>query len=74
MRCTICRYGETAPGEVTVVLEREGTVLVLRNVPADVCGQCGEYFLDEKAAARVLVLGKEAVQRRIEVEIARYAA
>ncbi|MBF0284460.1 MAG: type II toxin-antitoxin system MqsA family antitoxin [Magnetococcales bacterium] len=74
MKCAICRHGETVPGFVTVTLERAGTVVVVREAPAEVCGQCGEYFLDEKTTARVLGLASEAVERRAEVEIVRYAA
>jgi hypothetical protein len=34
MKCVICKQGETRPGAATVTLEREGTVLVVRSVPA----------------------------------------
>ncbi|MBF0462568.1 MAG: type II toxin-antitoxin system MqsA family antitoxin [Magnetococcales bacterium] len=74
MHCAICRHGETLAGETTVTLERARTIVVIREVPADVCEQCGEYYLDEKATARVFALAEEAVQRHAEVEILRYAA
>lgn len=74
MKCAFCRHGETAPGQVTVTLERTGTVVVVRDVPAEVCSQCGEYFLDQTATARVLGLAGDAARRRAEMEIVRYAA
>ena len=37
MKCVICRYGETAPGKVTVSLEHDGATVVIKEVPARVC-------------------------------------
>lgn len=51
MRCVICRQGETRPGTATLVLERDGLTLVLKNVPAEVCENCGEEYVDEAATA-----------------------
>lgn len=74
MKCMICKHGETAPGRVTVTLERAGTVVVIKDVPAEVCQECGEYYLDEATSARVLAMGEEAVRHKAEVEVVRYAA
>lgn len=43
MKCTICKTGKTHPGFATVTLQREQTVVILREVPADICEDCGEY-------------------------------
>mgnify|MGYP001580144747 FL=1 len=74
MKCVICRHGETALGLVTVTLQREGTVVIMRDVPANVCRNCGEYYLDEAVAAKVYSEADAAAARRAEVEILRYAA
>jgi YgiT-type zinc finger domain-containing protein len=37
MNCAICRNGEMRPGKATVTLERDGTTLIVRGVPAEVC-------------------------------------
>lgn len=74
MKCVICKHGETQPGKVTVTFHRNDTVVVIKEVPADVCQQCGEYYLDEATTARVLAMAEEAVKHHAEVEILRYAA
>ncbi len=74
MRCVICKAGDTAPGTVTVTLQRGDTVVIVRDVPAEVCRNCGEYYLDEAVASKVYRQGEAAVQRHAEVEILRYAA
>lgn len=42
MKCVICKRGETRQGKTTVTLERDGTTLVVKGVPASVCANCGE--------------------------------
>ena len=74
MKCVICKHGETAPGQVTVTLQRKGTVVIVRDVPANVCRNCGEYYLDEPVAAKVYAEADAAAARRTEGEILRYAA
>ena len=72
MKCVICRQGETQPGTITVTLEREGATLVFKSVPAEVCQNCGEEYVDEAIAARLLTLGDEAVRQGVQVDIREY--
>ena len=74
MKCVICKTGQTHPGTATVTLQRDNTVAIIRDVPADVCEDCGEYYLSEPVARRVYADSDKTVQRHVEVEIQRYAA
>ncbi len=74
MKCVICKTGEIKPGRATVILQRGETTVVIKEVPADVCDNCGEYFLSEEMSARVLVIADEAVRKGTEVEVLRWAA
>ena len=74
MKCVICKQGQTAPGFVTVTLERADTVLIITDVPAEVCPQGGEYYLDDATTQRIMALGEDAVRHRAEVEVLRYMA
>ena len=74
MKCAICRQGDTGLGHATVVLERGPSVVIVRDVPAQVCVNCGEYYLDEPVSAKVLAQAEDAANRRAEIEIIRYAA
>lgn len=47
MKCVICKTGETAPGKVTVTLQRDEATVLIKDVPAEVCDNCGEYYLTE---------------------------
>ncbi|MDP2432066.1 MAG: type II toxin-antitoxin system MqsA family antitoxin [Pseudomonadota bacterium] len=74
MKCSICKTGETHPGKTTVTLQRDESVLVIRDVPAEICEDCGEYYLDEVTARRVYADAEQGFIRHVEVEIQRYAA
>jgi YgiT-type zinc finger domain-containing protein len=74
MTCLFCRQGQTHPGRVTVVLQRGETVVIFKEVPADVCENCGEYYLSDSIAGELLERAEKAIQNGAEVEILRFAA
>jgi YgiT-type zinc finger domain-containing protein len=74
MSCVICRNGRTHNGHVTVTVQRGETTVILKRVPADVCDNCGEYYLSSEVAAQVLERAESAVKSGAEVEILRFAA
>jgi len=74
MKCMICKTGETRAGTATVTLQRAETTVLVKGTPADVCQNCGEYYLDEAVARKLYAQADEAARRHAEVEIIRYAA
>jgi YgiT-type zinc finger domain-containing protein len=74
MHCVICKQGETHPGAATVTLERDCATVVIKGVPAMICDNCGEYYLDEAMTEQVLAMGEQALAQGAEVEVRRFAA
>ena len=74
MNCPICKHGETRPALTTVTLEREGMTLVFKGVPAQVCQNCGEAYLDEATTARLLAVVDEAARAGVQVQVRDYIA
>jgi YgiT-type zinc finger domain-containing protein len=74
MKCVVCKKGETKAGTTTMTLERDGATLVFKEVPARVCGNCGEAYVDEEITARLLQTAEEAARSGIQVEIRQYNA
>ncbi|HMB32330.1 MAG TPA: type II toxin-antitoxin system MqsA family antitoxin [Desulfohalobiaceae bacterium] len=74
MNCVICKTGQISAGTATITLQRGETTVVIKNVPADVCDNCGEYYLSEEMTERVLELGESAVKKGVEVEVLHWAA
>ena len=54
MKCLICKQDETQDGATTVTLERGALTLVIKDVPARVCPNCGEAYVDETVTAELL--------------------
>lgn len=74
MRCVICKNGEAQASSVTVTLERGGSTLVFKEVPARVCENCGEQYVDEEVARRLLEKAEDAASAGVQVEVRRYQA
>ena len=74
MRCVICNHGQTHAGTKTVTLEKGTTTLVVKNVPAQVCDNCGEGYVDEAVTSRLLKQAAEAAAAGVEVDVRSYAA
>lgn len=60
MKCQICKFGKTREGYTQVVLTRKNATVIFRNVPANICDDCGEYYLDEKPQ-KMYMLGLKPV-------------
>ena len=74
MKCVICKHGATEAGNVSVTLTRGKTVVVFKDVPAQVCPNCGEYYLESAVSRKLMERAALAVESGTEVEIIRYAA
>jgi YgiT-type zinc finger domain-containing protein len=69
MECVICKNGATKDGKTTVTLEKEGSVIIIKDVPASICQNCGQYYLDEEISKQILNIAQETFNKGIEVEI-----
>lgn len=74
MKCVICKHGETEPGTTTVTLERDSLTLVVKGVPAQVCDNCGEAYMDEETTRRLLETAEAEDQAGAQVEVRQYKA
>ena len=57
-----------------MTLQRGETSVVLKQVPAGVCENCGEYYLSSEVTAQVMQRAESAVKNGAEIEIVRFAA
>ena len=73
MKCVICKVGVTRPGITTVTLERGGLTFVVKHVPAQVCVNCGEAYVDEQTTASLLRTGEQVAQAGAQVDIRQFA-
>ena len=73
MKCIICKQGGTYPGLTVVTLQRDDSTLVIKGVPAEICENCGEYYLSDEIAQKLYKQAEESLEHGAEVEIGRFA-
>lgn len=71
MNCIICEMGTTGPERVVVTLERDGSIVLVKDVLANVCQNCGERYFDSSTTDQLLALADRAFEQGAELEIVR---
>lgn len=59
MICVICRQAETRDGRTAVVFERDEFRLRVNSVPARICPDCGETYVEALVAAELLRIARQ---------------
>ena len=67
-KCASCG-GDRVTGRTIFAAQIEDGVLVVRDVPATVCSQCGEEWIDDDVTARLTEIAEDARRRRVQLEV-----
>ncbi|MCX6198279.1 MAG: type II toxin-antitoxin system MqsA family antitoxin [Bacteroidetes bacterium] len=74
MTCFICKSGSYIPGKVTVKLERDSAIVLIKEVPAEVCDTCANYLLSQQTSKTVLAIAKQRFDSGTELEVIKLLA
>lgn len=74
MKCVICKHGNTARGTTTLTLERGDATLIVKKVPAELCQNCGEEYVDQSVARELYALMEKAEPTAKQVDVREYVA
>ena len=74
MKCVMCKNGDMSIGTTTVTLERDATTVVFKHVPAQVCENCGESYIDAEVTQQLLHVIEEAASGGVQVDVRQYVA
>ncbi len=66
--CPICG-GVRESGSTTFTVDYKSGVLVVRNVPAEVCSQCGEDWIADDIATKLQSVTEIARSEKRQVEV-----
>jgi YgiT-type zinc finger domain-containing protein len=66
--CPLCG-GEKQPGTTTFAVDLKFGVVVVREVPALVCAQCGDAWIEDAVAAKLEQFVAEAREKHPTVEV-----
>jgi YgiT-type zinc finger domain-containing protein len=67
--CPICG-GKKTKGKTTFSADLGSGVVVVREVEATICSQCGEEWIDDATARQFEEIVNDARARRLQVEVA----
>jgi YgiT-type zinc finger domain-containing protein len=68
-RCSACK-GALEQRLIRYIQEYQGRVVIIDNVPAEVCTQCGEQFISPEVAKKIqsLVWGQAGEPKPVEAD------
>jgi len=66
--CPLCG-GTKRSGSTTFTAELGFGVVVVRNVPATICSQCGEDWISDDIALRIEQIVQDAREKHSQVEV-----
>ena len=71
MKCLVCKHGRFKKGTTLLPIERGNAILLVTDIPARVCTNCGESYLDEETAQGVQELANDRLNGKISYAKAR---
>lgn len=71
MKCLVCKHDRFKKGTTVLPIERGSAILLITDIPARVCVNCGEAYLDEEVAQGVQDLANEMLSGEVSYSVAR---
>ena len=71
MKCLICKNTHMKEGTTLLPIERGNAILLITDIPAQVCTNCGEPYLGEETARDVQELANETLEGEVSYVEAR---
>jgi YgiT-type zinc finger domain-containing protein len=71
--CVMCRVGQLAPGQTTMTLRRGDVVMLIHQVPGDVCDTCDNAVVDSSTAQTVQEMFEQAIAAGARYAVREYA-
>lgn len=67
-KCPVCG-GKKESGTTVYSVDIDDCLIVVRNVKAEICSQCGEEWFDDETARELEKITQSALDKRHQVEI-----
>lgn len=71
MECFVCK-GSTEKALVNYLLDLNNTIIIIKNVPANVCTTCGERYFDDDVMENLEKIINELKSLTTEMSIVNY--
>lgn len=71
MDCFMCK-GDLESRKVNYIVDLDNTIIIIKEVPAKVCTQCGEQYFDDETSKNIEKIVNQLKELAIEVTIVNY--
>lgn len=71
MNCFMCK-GNLEKKKVNYMVDLDKTIIIIKDVPAKVCTQCGEQYFDDETSQNIEKIVEELKNLSTEVTIVKY--
>lgn len=69
----LCKCDTVKQSTTTHVVNYNGSVIIIKNVPCEECGQCGEIFYTDEVAERLEEMVNDAKKLLQEISVIDYS-
>jgi len=69
--CSLCK-GKLKNDQVNHMVDIDDLIIIIKKVPAEVCKQCGEYYLEHEIALKVEEIIENLKDNKAEVIIVNF--
>ncbi len=74
MKCIACKEGCSQPGATTMSIDKGSTIVVIRNIPAEICSTCGEEYIDTDTMKVIEKIVQSAQKAGLNIAVQQYRA
>lgn len=71
MKCALCK-AHLRKGKVNHIVDYGKRIIIIKNVPANIRNQCGEYYVDTSIALKLESIIEEIGKNKAEISILNY--
>lgn len=72
MNCILCK-ATMVKGYVNHIVDLNGHIIIVKGVPANVCKQCGEYFIENDVALKLEKIIEDTEKNKAEILVINYS-
>ena len=69
MMCVTCKNGTCKKGIATKLFEKNGSIIILKQVPAMICNNCGAKYFDGDTSAMMLKKIRKLRENDSEIQV-----
>ena len=71
MKCFVCK-GELQEKKVNYFVDLDNTIIIIKEVPAKVCSQCGEKYFEDEISKNIEKIVEQLKEISTEITIINY--